>query len=79
VIADGGIIRVSDRRSGEVLGWLMRRTPHEVAGREHLLPDPRDAADDLGAWDERPALPAEPSPWVVRQAPEPEPEQAGAA
>jgi len=33
-VADGGIIRVSDRRSGEVLGWLMRRTPHEVAEPE---------------------------------------------
>ena len=27
-VADGAIVRVSDRRSGEVLGWLLRRTPH---------------------------------------------------
>jgi len=75
-IADGAIIRVSDRRSGEVLGWLMRRTPHELAGREHLLPDPHDAADDLRVWDERPDLSPEPLPWVVRREPK---RQAGAA
>jgi hypothetical protein len=42
-----------------------------VAGREHLLPDPRQAADDLAALDERPELPPEPSSWIVRQVPEP--------
>ena len=46
-VADGAIVRVSDRRSGEVLGWLMRRTPHELADRIWQLPDPHEAADDL--------------------------------
>ena len=73
-VADGGIIRVSDRRSGEILGYLMRRTPHELAGRIRELQDPHEAADDLRIWDERPELPAEPPAWVVRQVPEPQAE-----
>lgn len=73
-VADGAIVRVSDRRSGEVLGWLMRRTPHELADRIWQLPDSHEAADDQAALDERPELPAEPSAWIV--APEPEAEVA---
>jgi hypothetical protein len=72
LVAGGSIIRVSDLRSGEVLGYVTRRPPAELAGREAALPDPRAAADSLG-----PEPPPEPSPWTVRQVPEPE--QAGAA
>jgi hypothetical protein len=64
-VAAGSIIRVSDRRSGQVLGYVTRRPPAELAGREEWLPGAREAADSLG-----PEPPPEPSAWVVRQVPE---------
>jgi hypothetical protein len=73
LVAAGSIIRVSDLRSGEVLGYVSRQVPAELAGHEAALPGP-GVTDDLRVWDEPPP---EPSPWVVRQVPERE--QAGAA
>jgi hypothetical protein len=64
-VAAGCIIRVSDLRSGEVLGYVSRSLPAELAGHEAGLPGPREAADSLGPG---------PSPWVVRRVPEPQAE-----
>jgi hypothetical protein len=69
-VAAGATIRVSDLRSGEVLGYVTRHPPAELSGHEHLLP-PADVSDAPGP-DAELVVP-EPA-WVVRlDGPEPEP------
>jgi hypothetical protein len=64
LVAAGSIVRVTDRRSGEVLAWLTRTPPAELAGREHMLPDPQET-DALGPDDEPVPVPP-PGAWLVR-------------
>ncbi len=80
-VGTGACLRIVNQSTGRHLAWVTLDAPPEWRGREHLLPDPREAADDLRArygdqWP--PSPPAEPSPWTVREA-APEPQQAGAA
>jgi hypothetical protein len=60
-VAAGATIRVSDLRSGEVLGYVTRHPPAELREHEHLLPGPDEASDALGP----PPVPP-PGAWVVR-------------
>jgi len=63
------VLRVTDRRSGQVLGWITRQPPAKLRGHEDKLPGP-EAADVL-VRDE----PATDEPgWTVRADPDPEPE-----
>jgi hypothetical protein len=64
LVATGSVIRVTDRRSGEVLAWLTHTSPAELAGREYMLPDPQET-DALGPDDE-PAPEPPSGAWVVR-------------
>ena len=78
-VGTGACLRVVNQSTGRHLAWVTLDAPPEWRGREHLLPDPREAADDLRVrWgDEVSPPPAEPSPWTVREAaPEPQPEVA---
>lgn len=65
LVASGATIRVSDRRSGEVLGYLTRSAPAALAALDGALPDPRESADSLG-----PEPVPEPGDWTVREVPE---------
>jgi hypothetical protein len=60
-VAAGAVIRVSDLRSGEVLGYITRHPPAELSEHEHLLPPAGEAADALGPDRER-----LPGTWTVR-------------
>jgi hypothetical protein len=60
-VAAGAVIRVSDLRSGEVLGYITRHPPAELREHEHLLPPAREASDALGPDRDR-----VPDTWTVR-------------
>ena len=82
-VADGAVLAVTDLRGGRVLGVVTRDAPPELAGCEASLPSPRWPSDSLVRDEPRSRVvlwrPAEPPPdWVVRQAPDPEPQEASA-
>jgi hypothetical protein len=71
LVSSGATIRVSDLRSGEVLGYVSRELPAALAGLEASLPDAGQADDSLG-----PEPPPEPPDgWIIRE-PEPDPLEA---
>jgi len=70
-VADGGIIRVSDRRSGEILGWLMRRTRTRWPAGSTCCRTRARRPTTWPPWTSGPSCPPEPSAWVVPQVPEP--------
>jgi hypothetical protein len=56
---------VTDRRSGQVLGWITREPPAELAA--HVAKLPAEASDQLHGDDEPAVLPAQDPGWTVRE------------